>query len=81
MALARKSKLSVNFIMKFLDWRHSVNVMWNFSTILMLDKFVSFIGSCTFCTAEVESVEAEGLSDLRAGGHQIDNPHGQLATS
>jgi hypothetical protein len=49
--------------------------------ILMLDKFVSFIVSCTLCTAEVESVEAEGLSDLRAGGHQIDNPHGQLATS
>jgi hypothetical protein len=64
MALARKSKQE--FLMK--DFRLaalSVNVMWNFSTILMLDK--SFIGSCTFCTAEVESVEAEGVIRLTGG--------------
>jgi hypothetical protein len=47
--------------------------------ILMLGKFVSFIASSTLCTAEVESVRPRGLSDLRAGGRQVDNPHGQLA--
>jgi hypothetical protein len=35
--------------------------------ILMLDKFVSFIASCTLCTAEVESVEAEGVIRLTGG--------------
>jgi hypothetical protein len=40
----------------------NVNVMFNFykslkSEILMSDKFVSFITSCTLCTA----VEADGL--------------------
>jgi hypothetical protein len=48
--------------------------------ILMLGKFVSFIASCTFCIAEIESVEAEGVSDLQAGGHQVDKPHGQQPT-
>jgi hypothetical protein len=47
----------------------SVNVIWNFCTIfkceiLMLGKFVSIIASCTLCTAEVESVEAEGIIRL-----------------
>jgi hypothetical protein len=48
----------------------TVNVMWNFCTkceILMLGKFVSFIASCTLCTAEVESVEAEGAIRLTGG--------------
>jgi hypothetical protein len=39
-----------------------------------LRKFISFFASCTLCIAEAESVEAEGLSDLLAGGHQVDNP-------
>jgi hypothetical protein len=51
----------------------SVNVIWNFCTIfkceiLMLCKFVSIIASCTLCTAEVESVEAEGI--IRLTGRQ-----------
>jgi hypothetical protein len=44
--------------------------------LLILDKFVSFIASCTLCIAG----EAKGVSDLQAGGHQVDTPHGQLAT-
>jgi hypothetical protein len=43
--------------------------------LLILGKFVSFIASCTLCIAG----EAEGVSDLQAGGHQVDTPHGQLA--
>jgi hypothetical protein len=50
-----------------------VNVIWNFCTIfkceiLMLGKFVSIIASCSLCTAEVESVEAEGI--IRLTGRQ-----------
>jgi hypothetical protein len=66
--LGKKSKQE--FLMK--DFRLvalSVNVIWNFCTIfkceiLMLGKFVSIIASCTLCTAEVESVEAEGIIRL-----------------
>jgi hypothetical protein len=50
----------------------SVNVTWNFCTILMLGKFVSFIASCTLCIAEVESVEAEGVIRL-TGGRRVRN--------
>jgi hypothetical protein len=35
--------------------------------ILMLDKFVSFIASCTLYIAEVESVEVEGIIRLTGG--------------
>jgi hypothetical protein len=40
--------------------------------ILMLGKFVSFIASRS-------RTGRGGLSDLRAGGHQVDNLHAQLA--
>jgi hypothetical protein len=53
----------------------SVNVMWNFCTIFKRYNYIDvrqmciLYHSCTLRIAEVESVEAGGLSDLRAGGH------------
>jgi hypothetical protein len=35
--------------------------------ILMLDKFVSFIASCTLCIVEAASVQAEGIIRLTGG--------------
>jgi hypothetical protein len=38
--------------------------------LLLLDKFVSLIASCTLCIAQVESVKAEGVIRLTGGRPQ-----------